>query len=120
MAVDRRMVKPSEAARLLGVHENTIRNWIRAGAIPYVKTPGGHYLLPWSLLTQALRGTYDVSARLPERPPRMGERGFFPDHTAERRAEYARTTPGELVREAIEVSRTATRLAVIGRRGRAR
>jgi hypothetical protein len=48
-----------------------------------------------------------------ERAPRNGERGWFPDHTAERRAEYVRTTPGERVLEAIQLSRTATRLAVI-------
>jgi hypothetical protein len=52
--------------------------------------------------------------------PRMGQRGWFPDHTAERRAELARTTPGERVAEAIEIRRTATRLAVAGQRRRER
>ncbi|HEX6701505.1 MAG TPA: hypothetical protein VF101_12330 [Gaiellaceae bacterium] len=50
----------------------------------------------------------------------MGERGWFPDHTAERRAEFTRTTPAERVAEAIELSRVATRLAVLGHRRRAR
>jgi excisionase family DNA binding protein len=32
-----------EAADLVGVHENTIRNWVKAGILcPVVKTPGGH------------------------------------------------------------------------------
>jgi excisionase family DNA binding protein len=60
------LVKPSEAAALLGVHANTVRNWIKSGGVPYVQTPTGHYLLPWSLLTQTLRGTFDVSVTLDE------------------------------------------------------
>jgi hypothetical protein len=55
-----------------------------------------------------------------ERPPKMGEPGWLPDHTAERREEYRRTTPGQRVAEAIEVSRTATKLAVLAARRRAR
>jgi hypothetical protein len=43
--------------------------------------------------------------------PKMGQKGWFPDHTAERRGELARTTAGERVAEAIELSRTATRVA---------
>jgi hypothetical protein len=41
----------------------------------------------------------------------MGEPGWFPDHTAERRAEFAQTTPGERVAEAIVLSRTVTGIA---------
>jgi hypothetical protein len=52
--------------------------------------------------------------------PRMGEKGWFPDHTAERRAEFPRTTPGERVAEAIELSRIATQLAVDARTQRER
>ncbi|MGH3023244.1 MAG: helix-turn-helix domain-containing protein [Gaiellaceae bacterium] len=55
------MVKPAEAAALLGVHANTVRNWIKRGEVPYLETPTGQYLLPWSLLTQKLRGTYNIS-----------------------------------------------------------
>jgi hypothetical protein len=65
----------------------------------------------------AREGSFD-----PERKdaPKMGEPGYFPDHTAERRAEYRHTTPGQRVAEAIEVSRTATKLAVRAARRRAR
>ena len=56
----------------------------------------------------------------PRPSPKMGEHGYLPDHTAERRAEYARTTPGERVAEAIEVSRTATKLAALAARRRER
>jgi hypothetical protein len=52
--------------------------------------------------------------------PKMGKRGWFPDHTAERRAELARTTPGERVAEAIELSRIATRVAAAAHRQRER
>jgi hypothetical protein len=52
--------------------------------------------------------------------PKMGEPGYFPDHTGERRAEYRRTTPGQRVAEAIEVSRMATKLAVAAARRRER
>jgi hypothetical protein len=48
----------------------------------------------------------------------MGERGYYPDQALERRIEFTRTTPGERVAEAIEVSRVATRLAVLGARRR--
>jgi hypothetical protein len=50
----------------------------------------------------------------------MGEPGYLPDHTAERRAAYRRTTPGERVAEAIEISRMATKLAALGARRRER
>lgn len=46
-----------------------------------------------------------------ERKPRNGERGFYPDHDAERRAEFLRTTLEERVAEGIELSRTQTRMA---------
>ena len=52
--------------------------------------------------------------------PRMGEKGWFPDHTAERRADFARTTPGERVAEAIELSRVTTRLAAVAHQQRER
>jgi hypothetical protein len=56
-----------------------------------------------------------------ERPsPGMGEPGYLPDHTEERRAAYRNTTPGERVAEAIEVSRTATKLAALAARPRER
>lgn len=61
---EEQMVKPSEAARRIGVHHNTILNWIRQKRIPYVRTPTGQYLLPWSLVVQSLSGSYELA--LPE------------------------------------------------------
>jgi hypothetical protein len=46
-----------------------------------------------------------------KRAPRMGEPGWLPDHAAERREEYRRTTPGQRVAEAISISRAATKIA---------
>ena len=50
------------------------------------------------------------------RRPRMGEPGWFPDHSAERRAEFARTTPADRVAEAITLSEVATTAATRRRR----
>ena len=68
---EEQMVRPSEAARRIGVHHNTILNWIRQNRIPYVRTPTGQYLLPWSLVAQSLSGTYDLS--LPEPSDKLDE-----------------------------------------------
>ncbi len=35
-----------EAARLCGVQLNTIKNWIRSGEVPAIRTPGGHWRIP--------------------------------------------------------------------------
>ena len=43
------------------------------------------------------------------------ERGYFPDHRAERRQEFATTTAADRVAEAIELSRTLTQLASLAR-----
>ncbi len=32
----------TEAARLLGVHQNTLRNWADKGLIAHVRLPSGH------------------------------------------------------------------------------
>jgi hypothetical protein len=56
----------------------------------------------------------------PNFAPKQGEKGWYPDHTAERRAELARTTPGQRVAEAIALSRTATRIAAAAQRQRER
>lgn len=33
-----------DTARLLGVHENTVRNWVREGVLPDARVPGSRYL----------------------------------------------------------------------------
>jgi hypothetical protein len=54
--------------------------------------------------------------RRSDREPRMGEPGWYPDHTEERRADFARTTPADRVLEAIELSRVVTTLSATSRR----
>jgi hypothetical protein len=49
----------------------------------------------------------------------MGIPGYMPDHEQERRADYLRSTPAERLAEAINLSRSATRLAEAGAAERA-
>ncbi|MEX2108886.1 MAG: helix-turn-helix domain-containing protein [Solirubrobacterales bacterium] len=57
----------SEAAKLLNVNERTIRRWIEAESIPYLKLPGGgSYRIPQGALLSSLRGNYDLGAELRE------------------------------------------------------
>jgi molybdopterin-binding protein len=54
------MLKPQDAARLMGVSYPTIKGWIYNGSIRSVKTPGGHHRIPRSeidRLTQSKRTT---------------------------------------------------------------
>ena len=41
-----RLLKPAEAAGLLGVHPRTVGNWARAGKIACQRTLGGHRRYP--------------------------------------------------------------------------
>lgn len=38
--------RPDEAAKLIGVHVETIRRWIREEKIQTIKTLGGHHRIP--------------------------------------------------------------------------
>ncbi|HVM18152.1 MAG TPA: hypothetical protein VM290_11280 [Gaiellaceae bacterium] len=137
-AVERRRVRaigPSvpktRAAALLGVSVTAIDRWIARGALPAVARPGTSRaevatgpLLELAEEVESLRAAgveratiaaavRQLAAR--HRPPRMGERGYFPDHRAERRHEFATTTAAERVAEAIELSRTLTQLSSLAR-----
>lgn len=53
------LLKPREAAAALGVSYATIKQWILAGTIKTIKTPGGHHRIPQSSiakLTKSLPG----------------------------------------------------------------
>lgn len=39
-----REVNVAQAARIAGVHPNTIRNWAHAGKVPYTRLPESGYL----------------------------------------------------------------------------
>jgi excisionase family DNA binding protein len=54
----------SEAAALLKISERTVRRWIEAESIPYLKLPSGSYRIPQGALLASLRGNYDLGAEL--------------------------------------------------------
>jgi molybdopterin-binding protein len=49
------LLKPREAAAALGVSYPTLKQWILAGTIKTIKTPGGHHRIPESALTPMLK-----------------------------------------------------------------
>lgn len=56
----------AQAAALLSVSGRTIRRWIEAEKVPYLKLPGGGYRLPQAQLLESLRGNYDLAGELAE------------------------------------------------------
>lgn len=58
------LLKVSEAAALLKVSEKTIRRWIEAGSVPYLRLPSGSYRIPQGALLASLRGNYDLGREL--------------------------------------------------------
>jgi excisionase family DNA binding protein len=82
MVVD--LLTVSEAGKMLRVSDATIRNWIEAERIPYVKLPGPpasrkQYRIPLQGLLSALGGTYDLSDALKEQNARMRAAGLPED-----------------------------------------
>jgi molybdopterin-binding protein len=57
------LLKPREAAAALGVSYPTLKQWILAGKIKTVKTPGGHHRIPQSALTPMLRSKPAAATR---------------------------------------------------------
>jgi molybdopterin-binding protein len=49
------LLKPREAAAALGVSYATVKQWILAGTLKTVKTPGGHHRVPQSALTPMMK-----------------------------------------------------------------
>lgn len=49
------LLKPREAAAALGVSYATLKQWILAGSLKTVRTPGGHHRIPRSALTPMLK-----------------------------------------------------------------
>jgi len=49
------LLKPREAGTALGVSYATIKQWILAGRIKTVTTPGGHHRIPQSVLTPMMK-----------------------------------------------------------------
>jgi excisionase family DNA binding protein len=55
-----------QAASLLRVSDRTIRRWIEAERIPFLKLPSGSYRIPQGAMLASLRGTYDLAGELQE------------------------------------------------------
>lgn len=49
-----RLIRPRDAARLLGLSYPTLKRWIYKGKISTIKTAGGHYRIPESELDKFL------------------------------------------------------------------
>lgn len=49
------LLKPREAAAALGVSYATIKQWILAGTLKTIRTPGGHHRVPQSSLAKLTR-----------------------------------------------------------------
>jgi len=49
-------LKVSELANMLGIHQSTVRCWIRSGYLKAVRTRGGHYRIPRSEIERMLEG----------------------------------------------------------------
>jgi molybdopterin-binding protein len=50
------LLTPREAAAAIGVSYPTIKQWILAGKLKTIKTPGGHHRIPQSALKRYLAG----------------------------------------------------------------
>jgi putative resolvase len=56
MSKNDRLLTLSEATKMLGVHENTVRRWGDEGTLRMVRTPGGHRRFPLSGVEEMLGG----------------------------------------------------------------
>jgi molybdopterin-binding protein len=57
------LLKPREAAAALGVSYPTIKQWILAGTLKTIKTPGGHHRIPQSALNPMLKSKPTAAAK---------------------------------------------------------
>jgi excisionase family DNA binding protein len=107
-----------ETARRLGVHENTIRNWERAGLIRAVRLPSGFRRFQPAEVERlraqmyAHTGSEEAVAARPGLRPNVA--------LEELRRNYLSSSPLDRLREAAELSRAATTLAALGARSRDR
>lgn len=59
------LLNPKEAARLLAVNVQTLRNWSRDGKIRFVRTVGGHRRYPLSVVKAIMNGQSQDDIDLP-------------------------------------------------------
>jgi excisionase family DNA binding protein len=66
-----KLITVAQAASLLAVSEKTIRRWIDAERIPYLKLPSGGYRIPAGALLASLGGNYALGDELEQLDERM-------------------------------------------------
>lgn len=57
------LLKPREAAAMLGISYPTVKQWILAGKLPTVQTPGGHHRIEQAALKPFLKQDTNKPAR---------------------------------------------------------
>src|SRR5579875_4136223 len=57
------LLKPREAAAMLGISYPTVKQWILSGKLPTVQTPGGHHRIEHSALKPFLKDDKAKPAR---------------------------------------------------------
>jgi len=62
MNPQRQLLTPREASRMLGISYPTIKNWILAGKLKTVRTPGGHHRLTTASLLPFLEADGEKTA----------------------------------------------------------
>lgn len=65
-----KLVRPRDAAKILGISYATLKRWVLTGRLRTVKTPGGHHRVPESELDRYLY-------RAPRKDPGVGKRAQF-------------------------------------------
>lgn len=68
-----KLMTVAQAASLLAVSEKTVRRWIDAERIPYLKLPSGGYRIPQGALLASLGGNYALGDELDELDARTAE-----------------------------------------------
>lgn len=55
------MLKPQDAAKLMGISYPTLKTWIYKGTVHSVTTPGGHHRIPQSEVDRLMQGKQGTS-----------------------------------------------------------
>jgi hypothetical protein len=123
-------VPKTRAAELLGVSLTALERWVERGAVPVVRSARSsrteietEAVVDLAVEVNSLREAGQrrglLATALERRaaqarrtqPPAMGTKEFFPDQRGERRRDFELLSAGERVAQAVELSRTGTRIA---------
>jgi excisionase family DNA binding protein len=72
VAVRPLLLTVSQAASLLRVSDRTVRRWIKAEQVPFLRLPNGEYRIPQGALLASLHGTYDLAGELEQLEAKHG------------------------------------------------